>query len=162
MFSNLPCGENLNRYILILKGKMRQILGTQQRKIVEVISQSPQTELDSKSKILWITKIALFLTPKYKFVTKNLPTSRTSCVIISEGGSINGVNKKWSDLKNIGGFNGGSVVKNIPAMQEIQVRSLEKEMATCSSILAQEVLWAEEPGGIQSMGPQKSQTQLSD
>ena len=37
-------------------------------------------------------------------------------VIISEGGSINGVTKKWSDLKNIGSFSGGSVVKNIPAM----------------------------------------------
>ena len=40
------------------------------------------------------------------------------------------------------GFPGGSEVKNLPAMQEMQVRSLgwedplEKEMATCSSSLA--------------------------
>ena len=52
-------------------------------------------------------------------------------------------------------------------MQEIWVRSLgqedpsEKEMATHSQILAWEILWTEEPGGLQSMGSQKSQTQLS-
>ena len=39
---------------------------------------------------------------------------------------------------------------------------LEKEMATLSSILAWKIPWAEEPGGIQSMGSQKSQTGLSD
>ena len=37
----------------------------------------------------------------------------------------------------------------------------EKEMATHSSILAWETLWAEEPGRVQSMGSQKSQTQFS-
>ena len=35
-------------------------------------------------------------------------------------------------------------------------------MATCSSILAWEIPWTEEPGGLQSIGSQKSQTQLSD
>ena len=35
---------------------------------------------------------------------------------------------------------------------------LEKEMATHSSILAWEIPWTEEPGGLQSMGYQKSQT----
>ena len=39
---------------------------------------------------------------------------------------------------------------------------LEKEMATCSSILAWRIPWAEEPGRLQSMGVTKSQTQLSD
>ena len=37
---------------------------------------------------------------------------------------------------------------------------LEKEMATHSSMLAWEILWVEEPGGIQSMGLQ-GQTLLS-
>ena len=37
---------------------------------------------------------------------------------------------------------------------------LEKEMATNSSVLAWEVPWTEEPGGLQSMWSQKSQTQL--
>ena len=52
-------------------------------------------------------------------------------------------------------------VKNLPAMQEIQVRSLgwedplKKEMATHSSILAWEIPWTEEPGGLQSTGLQR-------
>ena len=61
------------------------------------------------------------------------------------------------------GFPSGSVVKNLPAMQETRVPSLghedplEKEMATHSSILAWEIPWTEELGGLQSMGSQKSQ-----
>ena len=45
--------------------------------------------------------------------------------------------------------------------QETQVRSLaqkdslEEEMATDSSILAWKIPWAEEPGGLQSMGLQR-------
>ena len=38
---------------------------------------------------------------------------------------------------------------------------LEKEMATRSNILAWEISWTEEPEGLQSMGSQKSWTQLS-
>ena len=55
-------------------------------------------------------------------------------------------------------------VKTLPAMQETRVQSLgqedplEKGMATHSSILAWEIPWAEEPGGLQSMGLQKSYT----
>ena len=46
-------------------------------------------------------------------------------------------------------------------MQEMQVQSLgqedplEEEMATHSSILAWEVQWTKEPGGLQSMGSQR-------
>ena len=64
-------------------------------------------------------------------------------------------------------FPGGSVVKNLSAMQEMQVRSLswedplEEEKATQSGILAWEIPWTEEYGGLQSMGVTKSQTQLS-
>ena len=53
------------------------------------------------------------------------------------------------------------MVKHLPAMQETQVQTLgredplEKEMATHSSILAWRILWAEEPGGLQSMGSQR-------
>ena len=39
---------------------------------------------------------------------------------------------------------------------------LEKEMATPSSILAQEMPWIEDPGGLQSVESQKSKIQLSD
>ena len=38
---------------------------------------------------------------------------------------------------------------------------LEKEMAAHSRILGWEIPWTEEPGGLQSIGSQKSQTQLS-
>ena len=40
--------------------------------------------------------------------------------------------------------------------------TLEKEMATHSSILAWKVPWTEEPGGLTVHGVAKSQTQLSD
>ena len=49
-------------------------------------------------------------------------------------------------------------------MQEIQAQSLggedplEKEMATYSSILAWEISWTKEPGGLQSMGSQDLDT----
>ena len=55
-------------------------------------------------------------------------------------------------------------VKNLPAMQEAldQEDPLEKDMVTHSSILAWKILWTEEPGGLQSMGSQKSWIPLSD
>ena len=37
---------------------------------------------------------------------------------------------------------------------------LEKDMATHSSIIAWEIPWTEESGGLQSMGSQKSQAWL--
>ena len=52
-------------------------------------------------------------------------------------------------------------VKCLSAMQETQVQSLgredplEKEMATNSSILAWKIPWTEDPGELQSMGPQR-------
>ena len=52
--------------------------------------------------------------------------------------------------------------KNPLAPQKIQVRSLgqenplKKEMTTHSSILAWEIPWTEEPGGLQSMELQES------
>ena len=54
------------------------------------------------------------------------------------------------------------MVKNLPAMWETWVRSmnqedpLEKGMATHSSILAWKILGTVEPGGLQSMGSQES------
>ena len=53
-------------------------------------------------------------------------------------------------------------VKNLPAMQETWVQSLdqedplENEMAIHSSILAWKIPLTEELGGLQSMGPQES------
>ena len=59
-------------------------------------------------------------------------------------------------------------VKNLTAMQEIQVQSLsqedplEKGMATHSSILAWRIPCTEEPGGLQSKGSQRVGHDCSD
>ena len=53
------------------------------------------------------------------------------------------------------------MVKNLPVMQETQVRSLgqedplEKEMTTHSSTFAWKIPWTEEPDRLQSMGSQR-------
>ena len=52
-------------------------------------------------------------------------------------------------------------IKNLPAMQEMQVQlpvqedPLEDGMATHSSILAWRIPWTEDPGGLQSIGLQR-------
>ena len=93
---------------------------------------------------------------------------------------LKGVGHDWA-TELIGtrrGFPGGSVVKNLPAMQEMWVWSLgqedplEKETATHFSILAWEIPWTEEAGGLPPasyslwplpfMGSQKDQTWLRD
>ena len=62
-------------------------------------------------------------------------------------------------------FPGNSLVKNLPAMQEMQETQvwslswedpLEKKMATHSSIFAWGIPWTEEPGGLQSKESQRS------
>ena len=63
-------------------------------------------------------------------------------------------------------FPGCSVVKNPPANAGLTAsipgseRPSGEEMATHSSILAREIPWTEEPGRLEFMGLQKSQTQL--
>ena len=59
---------------------------------------------------------------------------------------------------------GALTLQNQSAKQEPWVRflrqedPLEKEMAIHSSILAWKIPWTEEPGGLQSMGSQESDT----
>ena len=59
------------------------------------------------------------------------------------------------------GLPSGSVVENLPAMQETWVCSLgqedplKEEMATHSSILSWRIPWTEEPVGIDSMESQR-------
>ena len=59
------------------------------------------------------------------------------------------------------------MIKNPPAMLETQVQflgwedPLEKRMATCSSMLAWEIPWTEESGGLQSMGSQRVRQDLA-
>ena len=74
----------------------------------------------------------------------------------------------WTEApRSSRGFLGSSAVKNLPSMQEMQVRflgqedPLEEGTATHFSMLA----WTEDPGGLQSLqstGSQKSWTRLSD
>ena len=73
-------------------------------------------------------------------------------VIIQPGNTI----PKFKNIYTIfGASTVAQLVKNLPAMQETRVQflgredSLEKEMANHSSILAWEIPWTEEPGGLQ-------------
>ena len=59
------------------------------------------------------------------------------------------VNKRWLLVKNPPASTGDTGL--ILGLED----SLEEEMATRSSILAWEIPWTEEPGGLQSMGSQK-------
>ena len=67
-----------------------------------------------------------------------------------------GYNSSWASLVV-------QMLNNLPAMQTMRVQSLgqeytlEKAMATHSSILAWRIPWTEEPGELQTMGLQ-SQT----
>ena len=59
------------------------------------------------------------------------------------------------------------LVKNLPVVQETPIQCLvwedplEQKMTIHSSVLAWEIPRTEEAGGLQSMGLQKNQTQLS-
>ena len=59
------------------------------------------------------------------------------------------------------------MVRNSPLMHKMRVQSLsredplEKEMATHSNILAWEIPWTEESGGLQSMGLQRVRHDLT-
>ena len=72
-------------------------------------------------------------------------------------GCIYHKSKQWSSLV-------AQLVKNLPAVQETRLRPLgredplEKEMATHSSTVARKIPWTEEPGGLQSVGSQESDT----
>ena len=64
-------------------------------------------------------------------------------------------------MVNIGASLVAQMVKNLPAMQETQVRffgqedPVEKGMTTHSSILVWRILWTGEPGGLESMELQR-------
>ena len=62
--------------------------------------------------------------------------------------------------KHIYGLRGGSVVKNLPAMQKTQDQedTLEEGLANHSSILAWRIPWTEEPGRLQFIGSHRVDT----
>ena len=67
--------------------------------------------------------------------------------------------ENYRNVQTCTGF--ASVVKNLPATQEMRAQSLgredplEKKMATYSSILAWRISWTEDPGRPQSLGSQR-------
>ena len=74
-------------------------------------------------------------------------------------------NKVWEFSSSVSrdlSIPGGSLVKNLPTVQEMwaqslgQEDSLEEKMASHSSILAGIIPWTEKPAGLQSMGSQES------
>ena len=91
------------------------------------------------------SEFMIFIILSMLFLKKNLFTIKSYCSLLS----------------SFRGFPGGLVVKNLPAMQEIQVRSLggedplEEEMATRSSILAWKIPQTEELGRPQSLVSQR-------
>ena len=78
---------------------------------------------------------------------------------------------QWLSLEHLSGFTTelvvcwaslvAQMVKNLPVMQDTQVRSLgredplEKGMATHSSFLTWRIPWTQQPGGLPSMGSQR-------
>ena len=70
----------------------------------------------------------------------------------------------FKTLNKVGASLVAQLVKNLPVMQETWVQflgqedPLEKKMATHSSILAWRITWTEEPGRLQSLGSQESDT----
>ena len=78
---------------------------------------------------------------------KRLSSSNSSCPHVFPGGSDS--TESACNAEDLGSIPGSG-------------RSLEKEVSTHSSILVWRIPWTEEPGGLQSMGSQKSRTQLSD
>ena len=82
--------------------------------------------------------------------------------------SISNISKPNTEkLKRTDCFPVAQTAKDLPAMQETWVQTLsqedllEKGMATHSSILAWEIPWTVAPRRLQSIGSQRSQTQLS-
>ena len=80
-----------------------------------------------------------------------------TCYLINCDFDLHSLNDHWASQVVL-------VVKNLPAntgdirnagLIPGSGRSLEKEMATHPSILVWRIPWAEEPGGLQSIGSQR-------
>ena len=105
----------------------------------------------SQTRLKWLNKQASKILMFYRFTT-----------MVLQG--LNFFN--WGVLIFLVCFHSlmAQTIKNLPTFQETQIRSLgredplEKGMATYSSILAWRIPWTEEPGGLWSIGSQKSQT----
>ena len=103
------------------------------------------------------------------FTSLNLSSNEEQNILLKrQNGIVRSRSTDWVTLDKLLKFcepkvPGGSVVKNLPANQEMQVWSLGQEdlleegMATHPSILAWEIPWTEDPGGLKPMGSLQSQ-----
>ena len=106
------------------------------------------------------------------FPTQGLNPGLPHCRLIlyqlsHKGSSRRGVSNMQIGKSEILGFPGGSVAKKLPANAGDpgsipgSGRCPGEGNGSYSSILAREIPWSEEPGGLHSTGSQRSWTQLS-
>ena len=110
--------------------------------------------------------LTAFFFKKWDFTTESSTHDRSPEILLS----LTFLIVKWKSsfmIRQLWAFQGGTVVKNLPAIQETQetrVQSvgqedpLEEEMATHSSILAWKIPWTEAPGRFIVHGVPKSQS----
>ena len=155
-------------YLYILRQVPNQIHDLQ---ILSTISGLSFHFLEEHLKILWRPIYLSFKSLNSEVVRMYLQVRHMQSILKMRKLEPKGL--KWPayiQLHSKRGFLGGSAVKKLPAVQELQealVWSLRQEdpsregMATHSSTLAWRIAWTEEPGGLQSTGATKSQTWLS-
>ena len=123
-----------------------------------------KNSLSTSHPVLQLFKFLFQVFPKHSLVGSNISyfhheEERIGDVSIILVSSL--VLKKYLVLIGFMGFLNSSAVMNLSAMQEMWVQSLGKEdpleegLAAHSSILAWRIPWAEEPGGLQSIGSQR-------
>ena len=148
-------------YLYILRQVPNQIHDLQ---ILSTISGLSFHFLEEHLKILWRPIYLSFKSLNSEVVRMYLQVRHMQSILKMRKLEPKGL--KWPayiQLHSKRGFLGGSAVKKLPAVQELQealVWSLRQEdpsregMATHSSTLAWRIAWTEEPGGLQSLGLQ--------
>ena len=139
--------DSLEKTLMLGKIKGRRRRGQQRVRWLDGITDSTDKNLSKDREMWWTGKPG---------VLQSMGSQRVGHDWVSE----------QQRFEN-GGFPGGASGKesacNAGDERGVSLgRTLEKEMATCSSFLAWEIPWIEEPGGLQSTGSQESKTRPSD
>ena len=144
-FGVQECGQALHEVL-----ERSRVVGSLENRCLQLdwLSRSTQSSL---------TMVPFLSSPRQHWL-------RTSVTIIasdSPGQFLLHLFRRQLYLLNLRASLVAQMVKNLPAMRETWVwflgweDPLEKEMTTHSSILAWEILWTEEPGGLQPVGSQE-------